>query len=110
MAVAEKHTSSALSDRVERKTEGSETRIVLLEAAAACLTRHGYAGVTTRRVAEEAGVPLSQIGAMKASWGTSTAPICFMRFLPSFCFSSSLRLRVMSPPRPEVTSATQEIC
>ena len=25
-------------------------------------------------------------------------PSCFMRFLPSFCFSSSLRLRLMSPP------------
>ena len=36
--------------------------------------------------------------ARKASCGTSTVPICFMRFLPAFCFSSSLRLRVMSPP------------
>ena len=36
--------------------------------------------------------------AMKASWGTSTLPRDFMRFLPSFCFSSSLRLREMSPP------------
>ena len=36
--------------------------------------------------------------ARKASWGIDTRPICFMRFLPSFCFSSSLRLRVMSPP------------
>ena len=36
--------------------------------------------------------------AMKASCGTSTEPMAFMRFLPSFCFSSSLRLREMSPP------------
>jgi hypothetical protein len=36
--------------------------------------------------------------AMKASCGTSTLPTIFMRFLPSFCFSSSLRLREMSPP------------
>lgn len=36
--------------------------------------------------------------AMKASCGTSTLPIAFMRFLPAFCFSSSLRLREMSPP------------
>ena len=36
--------------------------------------------------------------AMNASCGTSTEPIAFMRFLPSFCFSSSLRLREMSPP------------
>ena len=34
-----------------------------------------------------------------ASCGTSTAPTYFMRFfLPFFCFSSSLRLREMSPP------------
>ena len=36
--------------------------------------------------------------AMKASWGISTLPNWRMRFLPAFCFSSSLRLRVMSPP------------
>ncbi len=36
--------------------------------------------------------------ARKASCGTSTEPICFMRFLPAFCFSSSFFLRVMSPP------------
>ena len=36
--------------------------------------------------------------AMKASCGISTVPNCFIRFLPSFCFSRSLRLREMSPP------------
>ena len=36
--------------------------------------------------------------AMKASCGISTVPNCFMRFLPSFCFSRSLRLREISPP------------
>jgi len=36
--------------------------------------------------------------AMNASCGTSTLPTCFIRFLPSFCFSSSLRFREMSPP------------
>ena len=35
---------------------------------------------------------------MNASWGTSTRPMFFIRFLPSFWRSSSLRLRVMSPP------------
>ncbi len=35
---------------------------------------------------------------IKASCGMFTLPTDFMRFLPSFCFSSSLRLRVMSPP------------
>ena len=35
---------------------------------------------------------------MNASCGMFTRPIAFIRFLPSFCFSSSLRLRVMSPP------------
>ena len=36
--------------------------------------------------------------ARNASCGISTAPICFIRFLPSFCFSRSLRFRVTSPP------------
>jgi hypothetical protein len=36
--------------------------------------------------------------AMKASCGISTLPYCRIRFLPSFCFSSSFRFRVMSPP------------
>ena len=36
--------------------------------------------------------------ARNASCGTSMRPTCFMRFLPSFWRSSSLRLRLMSPP------------
>jgi very-short-patch-repair endonuclease len=35
---------------------------------------------------------------MKADCGISTLPNWRMRFLPSFCFSRSLRLRVTSPP------------
>ncbi len=36
--------------------------------------------------------------AIKADCGISTLPMARMRFLPSFCFSRSLRLRVASPP------------
>ena len=36
--------------------------------------------------------------ARNASCGTSTPATCFIRFFPFFCFSSSLRFRVMSPP------------
>ena len=36
--------------------------------------------------------------AMKASCGMFTRPMDFMRFFPSFCFSKSLRFRLMSPP------------
>jgi len=36
--------------------------------------------------------------ATKACWGIITEPTIFMRFLPFFCFSRSLRLRVTSPP------------
>ena len=36
--------------------------------------------------------------ARNASWGISTWPTCFMRFLPADCLAQSLRLRVMSPP------------
>ena len=37
---------------------------------------------------------------MKASCGMLTIPKAFIRFLPSFCFSSNLRLRVMPPTPP----------
>ena len=46
----------------------------------------------------ELPAPSLESAATKASWGTSTRPTIFIRFLPSFCFSSSLRLRLMSPP------------
>ena len=36
--------------------------------------------------------------AMKASLGTDTVPKVRIRFLPSFCFSSSFFFLVMSPP------------
>ena len=36
--------------------------------------------------------------AMKASCGISTLPNSRIFFLPAFCFSSSLRFLVMSPP------------
>src|SRR6185312_1815830 len=36
--------------------------------------------------------------AMKASWGISTLPNWRIFFMPSFCLSKSLRLRLMSPP------------
>lgn len=39
----------------------TETRIALLRAAEDCLRTHGYAGLSTRRVAEAAHMPLSQI-------------------------------------------------
>ncbi len=39
----------------------SDTRIALLDAGETCLRKHGYAGLSTRRVAELAGMPLSQI-------------------------------------------------
>lgn len=38
-----------------------DTRGLLLEAAESCLRRYGYSGLSTRRVAEAAGMPLSQI-------------------------------------------------
>jgi len=38
-----------------------DTAIVLLEAAKKILRQHGYAGLSTRGVAEAAGMPLSQI-------------------------------------------------
>lgn len=39
----------------------SETAVALLDAAERCLREHGMAGLSTRKVAEQAGMPLSQI-------------------------------------------------
>jgi AcrR family transcriptional regulator len=41
--------------------ERTPTETALLQAAESCLLRHGLAGLSTRKVAEEAGMPLSQI-------------------------------------------------
>ena len=41
--------------------ERTPTEIALLRAAESCLLEHGLAGLSTRKVAEEAGMPLSQI-------------------------------------------------
>jgi AcrR family transcriptional regulator len=48
--------------RAERRERaGAETRTRILAAARTCLLADGYASLSTRRVAEEADVPLSQI-------------------------------------------------
>lgn len=39
----------------------SDTRAALLDAAESCLRKYGYSGLSTRRVADTAGMPLSQI-------------------------------------------------
>jgi AcrR family transcriptional regulator len=48
--------------RAERRDRaGADTRSRILEAARSCLLADGYANLSTRRVAEAADVPLSQI-------------------------------------------------
>lgn len=47
--------------RITPAKPDSDTRLALLAAAEACLRRHGYSGLSTRRVAEAADMPLSQI-------------------------------------------------
>ncbi len=62
------------------------------------------ARATAMSIAERPGIVVygcqssSLRAEMKTSPGTSTRPIDFIFFLPSFCFSKSFRLRVMSPP------------
>ena len=45
----------------EGAPEKSDTSRALLAATESCLLEHGYAGLSTRKVAERAGMPLSQI-------------------------------------------------
>ena len=48
--------------RAERRERASaQTRLAILEAARSCLLADGFASLSTRRVAEAADVPLSQI-------------------------------------------------
>jgi AcrR family transcriptional regulator len=55
-------TANAQRSRAERRGEATaETRGAILAAARMCLLRDGYASLSTRNVAEAAGVPLSQI-------------------------------------------------
>lgn len=54
-----RHNSHEASMTEERK--GLDTRTRLLKAARTCLLDQGFARLSTRRVADEAGVPLSQI-------------------------------------------------
>jgi AcrR family transcriptional regulator len=55
-------TEPGLETRAERRERASaQTRTRILEAARSCLLADGYANLSTRRVAEAADVPLSQI-------------------------------------------------
>jgi len=56
-------------------------------------------GLNSSCLAVEPSPQLSTFSAaINASCGMSTLPNCRIFFLPSFCFSRSLRFRVMSPP------------
>ncbi len=58
----EETSAAGTATRAERRDQATgETRTSILEAARACLLADGYANLSTRRVAEAAGVPLSQI-------------------------------------------------
>ena len=45
----------------EVAVRATDTRALILDAARSCLLADGYGGLSTRKVAEEAGVPLSQL-------------------------------------------------
>ena len=100
--------------REKEKTNGQHLRIIALTANAMsgdrekCLAA-GMDGYLSKpiRVEELMAVLIGIYSpesvptfstARNASCGISTRPTRFMRRLPSFCFSSSLRLREMSPP------------
>src|SRR5204862_5540692 len=85
----------------QREQDGDGDRLRVLADDGLATARGGDA--LGRHLLGLVDVPLADVHQLlstvrNASWGTSTRPTCFMRFLPSFCFSSSLRLRVMSPP------------
>src|SRR5215467_353613 len=56
------HAGTTMARRLAAATKpDSDARVALLDAAEACLHKYGYSGLSTRRVADAAGMPLSQI-------------------------------------------------
>src|SRR5207248_3910227 len=97
--------------RLERQCRPHRRQVILggrfeeasRERLGGMLVMHLVARGISRRAATEephrdVASSLMRNTARKASCGISTLPTSFSRFLPSFCFSRSLRLRVMSPP------------
>ena len=76
----------AIGHPIRRPGHGDEVAV----AAAVCAERHVQVQVLH---AQAVFSRLISSTARNASCGISTLPTCFIRFLPSFCFSSSLRLR-----------------
>jgi len=63
-----------------------------------CFTPYSYQPFQSELIVVEIYSPLTFSTAKKASCGISTEPICFIRFLPAFCFSSNFRFLEISPP------------
>src|SRR5262249_40129232 len=109
---AEKHRLDLRRERVTPEPELGEQRVDIgAVLAAAPDDGHEVAVPAPVRAERKVHVQVSNVPhsylrrsesrfrtARNASCGTSTPPTCFIRFLPFFCLSSNLRLRVMSPP------------
>jgi hypothetical protein len=63
-----------------------------------CRLRSTASRMVLERNQRRIHIPYALRTSMKACCGMCTEPMDFIRFLPSFCFSRSLRLRVISPP------------
>jgi len=90
----------------ERKVAREARGLPLTPPASALMADAMTSNLAVRRGRPEKPMRLGGFGysspirsaAMKASWGMLTLPYSRIRFLPSFCFSSSFFLRLMSPP------------
>ena len=91
------------------RTGGSPADVVAMPSTVAVQAARSAHALAAARVGRSARIRFAYFlalsppasvdsAATNASCGTSTRPMVFIRFLPSFCFSSSLRLRVISPP------------
>jgi AcrR family transcriptional regulator len=61
LSQAPKTNVSRRPEAQDLEVQATDTRSALLRAVHECLQERGYAGLSTRQVAERAGVPLSQI-------------------------------------------------
>ena len=88
-----------LAAALENSHEGFRGNLHRTEAAHLLFACSKTLGAADRSGEGKKNYSLSSLRtAMKASVGTCTVPRLRIFFLPSFCFSSSFFLRVMSPP------------
>jgi hypothetical protein len=97
LRLSEQRADEAVIRVRARSAKAAEPAAAVLHARGGYFL-HYFGDWTNTDMPQHRQSEFTESAATKASWGISTAPTDFMRRLPSFWRSSSLRLRVTSPP------------